>query len=755
MYKKFVIVKTFVFAILFASFFNTFGQTISGPSIVCLGAATTYTVTGLGGCTVDGWIPNGGSTSGGNTGTTVTIYWSSPGAVSVSLGYSCSGTSYTLVKDDITVLGGVAFSAQATASPSTICKGGATTLSVTTSPSVAGTLSYQWSTGATSQSLIVSPAANTSYTVQVTDQCGNPSVQGGVAVTVVSSPTAVNISSSTSSSICNSPVKATWKDVLGCNTNSVNGDIIKTAATAWGNSGAASNETISNGGYVEALANDDGSYKMLALIPQASATTYSISNTIKYGMYFRVEGYIEIYENGVALASPHTGYQANGKFRIAVENNVVKYYKNDVVFYTSTQAPTLPLRLNTILYTVNAEFDNINIRTSGTGATVPVFTATATGGTTPLNYQWRIDGVNIAGANAQTYSTTALNDGSNVTCIVSNAFCTGTNSNTITLSIVSKYPYAGANEFVGVQTPAYSLSGMKPAVGVWTAQTGLTTAGVFTPSVAGLGVKTLTYNYTLTGCTFSSQKQITVTPSPTGATISNPILAGTFIVNNCSPYQNIQNNDPANGFGNEYSSPTYTNGQASDDIYYKFIVQYGSPMYFSACSDDGSSIYMHIVGPANASYPNGVYLYEKNNACIQSGIYGFVQNLDAGTYYLVVEGNGTNHSTITTIIQAGGSDCRLANVANIDLVDTNAPTNNDFVVFPNPAKDKIEIQFSQNDLGEENHVKIYDMTGRLVYENNTSDNQMSVDIHALPEGIYFINQIRSDNIKRKKIEIIK
>ncbi len=56
-------------------------------------------------------------------------------------------------------------------------------------------------------------------------------------------------------------------------------------------------------------------------------------------------------------------------------------------------------------------------------------------------------------------------------------------------------------------------------------------------------------------------------------------------------------------------------------------------------------------------------------------------------------------------------------------------------VFPNPAKDRINIHFTED---SEASVKLYDMMGRLVYSNTISTHTLSIPTHGFSKGIYTV-----------------
>jgi hypothetical protein len=66
--------------------------------------------------------------------------------------------------------------------------------------------------------------------------------------------------------------------------------------------------------------------------------------------------------------------------------------------------------------------------------------------------------------------------------------------------------------------------------------------------------------------------------------------------------------------------------------------------------------------------------------------------------------------------------------------ETDESVENQFVeVFPNPAKDRINIRFAE--AGEAN-INLYDMTGRLVYSNSGLTQFFVIPTQGMAKGIY-------------------
>ena len=63
-------------------------------------------------------------------------------------------------------------------------------------------------------------------------------------------------------------------------------------------------------------------------------------------------------------------------------------------------------------------------------------------------------------------------------------------------------------------------------------------------------------------------------------------------------------------------------------------------------------------------------------------------------------------------------------------------TGSQFVeVFPNPAKDRINLRFGEAGSSDAS-ICMYDMTGRLVYAANTTDQAVAISTFDLPNGLY-------------------
>ena len=223
----------------------------------------------------------------------------------------------------------------------TICQGQSTTLTATGQYGVPG-YTYTWNPGGLTGSPSVSPAANTNYTVTITDQCGN----------TTTATKQVNVTPSSNPGFTISP-----NPVCQGQTVTITGLGASPATSYDWTLPSSSNPTVNN--------------------TQSFNVTYPSSGTYPITLNF-----------------------ANGSCIFPLTQNI------------TVNAPTIP---------------TISISASPAGPYCPgstiTFTANITNGGSTPGYQWQVNGVNV-GTNSSTFSSSSLNNGDVVTCILtSNAAC--------------------------------------------------------------------------------------------------------------------------------------------------------------------------------------------------------------------------------------------------------------------------------------------------------------------------------------------
>jgi hypothetical protein len=236
-----------------------------------------------------------------------------------------------------------------------------------------------------------------------------------------------------------------WRvsDLVNVQANGNN--LIKNTSNGSWDGGAASWNRVANNGYFEFTVSDIDKAMMVGL---SNTNLNANQNNIQYAFHLVGNNVLRIYESGVDRGSIGTS-TVGDVLRIAVEASVVKYYRNGVLAYISTVAPTLPLLVDVSINAVSGRVTNALVSNYNTGA----FTATATGAGVAPSYQWKLNGANV-GTNSTTYTNTALLVNDVVSCVMTPDFgsCSvPVNSNTLTSKTI---PNPIAIDFYVTGTPA-------------------------------------------------------------------------------------------------------------------------------------------------------------------------------------------------------------------------------------------------------------------------------------------------------------
>lgn len=84
-------------------------------------------------------------------------------------------------------------------------------------------------------------------------------------------------------------------------------------------------------------------------------------------------------------------------------------------------------------------------------------------------------------------------------------------------------------------------------------------------------------------------------------------------------------------------------------------------------------------------------------------------------------------------------------VNNLEIESTN-----DFMIYPNPAKDMVSIIFIGNDASEK-QVVVCDINGRIVKQSNQTSKVFEIDFSTLISGVYFVTITTGDKCLTKRI----
>ena len=119
-------------------------------------------------------------------------------------------------------------------------------------------------------------------------------------------------------------------------------------------------------------------------------------------------------------------------------------------------------------------------------------------------------------------------------------------------------------------------------------------------------------------------------------------------------------------------------------------------------------------------------------------VLGDIVSNQAGIYF------DQNPPIITNLVQHEFIEETLS---NSNFINPEA----DIKIWPNPARDILHIQ---HDFAPEYQVAIYDIQGRLLFDQKIKSNQDQVDVSALDKGIYIL-KVETQMGQQNNIKFIK
>ena len=160
-----------------------------------------------------------------------------------------------------------------------------------------------------------------------------------------------------------------WQNVVGSSVGQ--GVLTKTAGPGWANAGASSTRGIAAGsdGYAEFTVPADGSYAFFGL---SSGDTGQSAADIDYAFYPRPgQDLLMIYEKGVYVGS-FGAFAPGNKLALSAQGDVVQYWRDGELLYTSASVPAYPLRVDTSLYSTGATIPAVTLAGTELVSVVPV-----------------------------------------------------------------------------------------------------------------------------------------------------------------------------------------------------------------------------------------------------------------------------------------------------------------------------------------------------------------------------------------------
>jgi len=517
---------------------------ISGPDTTCAGPGNIYTTDP--GKTNYQWSTSSGGivTSGGAT-NVATVSWNTPGIQQINVIYTDTNgcQAPTPTQYNVFVNADSVVNISITASSNNICSG--TSVSLTATPIHGGTSpSYQWqvngvTAGINSPVFTYTPLNNDVVKCILTSsipECttNNPATSNTITMIVNPLlPVSVNITSS-SNPVCagnivtftaypvngGSPPSYQWK-VNGVNTGTdnqvysyspLNGDIVTCVVT----SNAIC--TFGSPATSNAVTMTVNTNLLVSVSISASANPFCSGSLVTFTAIPTNGGTTPTYQwkvNGTNAGTNSSTYNytpANGDLVTCILTSNLPCMQNN------------PATSNTVTMVVNNSIPaGVSITANPNpfcpGSTVNYTATPVNGGTAPV-YQWKVNGTN-QGVNSPNYSY-APQIGDSIRCVLtSNLSCVTNNPASSNKIVMNSLPVPSISfpicfdSITTINAAAFKLKGGVPIGGVYSGPGVNSSTGVFTPSVAGVGTKSIIYFYQNSfSCANSKSKTIIVQAAP-------------------------------------------------------------------------------------------------------------------------------------------------------------------------------------------------------------------------------------------------
>ncbi|MEO6230421.1 MAG: DUF6443 domain-containing protein [Ferruginibacter sp.] len=228
---------------------------------------------------------------------------------------------------------------------------------------------------------------------------------------------------------------------------------------------------------------------------------------------------------------------------------------------------------------------------------------------------------------------------------------------------------------------------------------------------------------------------------PVGANMTNPVVIGNYGEGTYN-YSDTKNNSTSNGYINDI-------GQASDDIYYKVIVQGVSTISISLCAS-GFDTYLHLLNSTGAVIVSND---DKGPLCGAGSVQSSIQTtIGPGTYYIVTEGYGSTTGnlilSVNNVVQPSRNFIRVWDAA--------APETNPNTLITREVREVKQVTQYFDGLGRPEQVvvkkgslsgSVYaDMVSPVVYDNFGKEVQKYLPyVSPSSHGFYKTNTLTEQN----------
>jgi hypothetical protein len=131
-----------------------------------------------------------------------------------------------------------------------------------------------------------------------------------------------------------------------------------------------------------------------------------------------------------------------------------------------------------------------------------------------------------------------------------------------------------------------------------------------------------------------------------------------------------------------------------------------------------------------------------------NGSPGFVNGADSTAEFNYPRGIIAGDNDMVYVADYNNNCIRL--ISPLSTRINNLSNSNAVSIYPNPANDRVTIEYC-SDSASENYLVLYTTNGRQLLHQDTKNGETTIDISAFPSGMYFMKLVTDNSIAVKKI----
>lgn len=647
--------------------------TVSAGSAICAGQTLTVSTSTSAGTAPFTYTWTGAGSIGSANTSSTTVTNATASSYTITVGNAC-GTATAAVTATVNALPAI------TSNSATICAGSNAILNAS------GASTYTWSTSQNTQTITVNPGSTTAYTVMGTDANGC----AGTATTTVMVNNLPVVTASSATNCAGMPVSLTagGANTYTWSTTATGGTIVvmPTSSSSYTVMGTDANGCVGNAIAsvttntlpVISVNTPTTCAGNMATLIASGANTYTWSTT---ATTFSISD-----SPSTTTSYSVSGTDNNGCVGMATASIVVNalpaVHSTSATICTGGTATLTASGANTYTWSTTANSATIAVTPSSPAN----YTVTGTDANGCMNMA--IGSVNVTSAPSISVNSATI--------------CAGTSA-TLTASGVSTYTWSNGDNTASTivspsSTTVYTVSGQASGCGAVTASTTAAVNVNALPSVSISSVSPLCIN----------ANTVSLGGAPSGGSYMGTGVSGSSF------------NPATAGAGTFTVSYMYTDANSCSNTAVTSVTVHALPTVSIVpvtgplCTNSPS---VALTGsPAGGTF-SGTGVASNHFSPATAGVGTFTLS------YVYTDANSCANSNTTTVTV---SSC--TGIENIQKAAS-------FSVYPNPAKDVLNVQFENNGT---TLIEVYDALGNQVLATETSEGQAVINIGSLNKGLYFV-----------------